>query len=109
MIRHISIFQYQPDCTEAQRMAFEKELTALGKMLSVAHYEIKRTIFPAPEGIVAIEHAPLFGDVAQIIDFSDQDAALIYPQHPGHISLIKHSAEFLASVTTIDYDMNESY
>lgn len=106
MIRHISVFFLKEDSVDFKKAANIKKLEELlleipKKMEGIADYKVGINSSPLlPKGILEV---PEFGDIVQIIDFNEEEAAKGYPRHPAHVEFIKQSKNIIEKVVAIDY------
>jgi hypothetical protein len=103
MIQHISMFFFKEECTNEEKKQTEQWLHALGDQLyGIEDYKVGVNCSPKPP--VGIADVPEFGDLVQIIDFTDSNAAATYPNHPLHKELIVKTSGFFRKVTAIDFE-----
>lgn len=106
MIRHISVFFLKKEDKEANLAAMKERLMYLGEELSrVKAYHVAEHAGEKPDA--DIPGVPEFGDLAQIIDFADAEAAAAYPHSPAHMALAAACGEYIERVVAMDIEMEE--
>lgn len=105
MIRHISMFFLNEDDKKLHIKKAENLVSLLKKLPDeipeITQCTVGMNLTVPPQ--ILPEGAPLFGDVVQIIDFSEQEAANHYSVHPAHLRLIELTDEWIEQVTAIDF------
>lgn len=102
MVRHISIFYLKENLTENQVNYILDLLEQLQFNLdSVKDYQVGQNCMTLPQA--STKNSPLFGNVAQVINFTTMEAAKAYPSHPAHLQLMTDISSYIKQVAVIDY------
>ena len=101
MIRHISIFFLKEENKAEHQKIFLERLTQMeGQLEHVAAYQVGTDCMERPpKGIPGV---PEFGDVVQIIDFTEEADAYGYAKHPAHVALAQDMDAYLEKVVAMD-------
>jgi quinol monooxygenase YgiN len=83
MIRHVVLFTWIPEATQAQRQRVADELDALRPLMSELSGLRSYQIGP-DAGLVEGNF-----DFAVVADFEDTDSYLVYRDHPAHRAVIQ--------------------
>jgi Stress responsive A/B Barrel Domain len=81
MLRHVVLFVWNDDATDAQKQALADELPKMPAAIEV----IRRYEFGADQGI-----NPGNCDFAVVADFDDRAGYLAYRDHPAHGALLEN-------------------
>lgn len=107
MIRHISIFYLKKENAALYQKQAKELVTLLKKMPEdipeTAHSTVEMNLIIPPQELP--EGGPLFGDVVQMIDFADREAADRYPSHPAHIRMMQITDGWIDHVAAIDFEI----
>jgi hypothetical protein len=95
MFRHVVLFSWTEDATEAQKQAVADELAKLPGMIEV----IRRYHFGPDAGI-----NPANFDFAVVADFDDADGYVAYRDHPVHRKFVEnHINPIVATRAAVQY------
>ncbi len=81
MFRHVALFTWTEDATDAQKQALASELSTLPATIG----EIRAYHFGPDAGI-----NPANCDYAVVADFDDAGGYLVYRDHPAHRAVVEH-------------------
>lgn len=102
MVRHISIFYFKENVTTDQMNYVLSLLNQLQFNLDLVNdYRVGQNCMTLPQ--TSAKNAPLFGNIAQVIDFITMEAAKDYPSHPAHLQLMADISSYIEKVAVIDY------
>ncbi len=104
MIRHISIFFFKKEIEEKTKKNVKKTLMELeGKLTGVVNYHVGEHCLPQP--VHRADTTPLFGELVQMIDFTDREMAEKYPQSEAHVRMLKETCLYIEKVVVIDFEL----
>ena len=101
MIRHISIFAVNDRKTDVPVLL--DMLLAVQRDCPLACGGMVAPSAQVTPPLLDVDEGPVFGDVIQVLDFPDQDAAAGYPSCEAHLELLKKSPPMIRQVTAIDF------
>jgi hypothetical protein len=94
-IRHIVIFRFKAETSEADREAFLTMLRALPSRISeIIDFEAGRDVL----------HLPRSFDLALIASYADLAALDRYAKHEAHLPVIERSRQICEQVVSVDYE-----
>lgn len=96
MIRHVAVFRFIPEFTQAQR----EEWIALVRDLRNHIPEIKDLSIGAD-----LRRGPASHDLAIVADFDSPDDLRRYATHPAHQSVLDISGPVKASLAVVDFEI----
>lgn len=96
MIRHVAVFRFTPDFTEAQRRHWMSLLRALPAQI--------------PQLLSMSVGADLVGgpasyELAIVADFADLEGLKAYNAHPAHAEILRISGPVKTALATVDFDV----
>jgi Stress responsive A/B Barrel Domain len=95
MIRHIVMFRFKTETSEAEREAFHAMLRGLpGQIDEIAAFESGRDIVRRPRSF----------DLALVASYADLTALDRYTDHPAHLPVIERSRQICEQVVSVDYE-----
>ncbi len=104
MVRHISIFFFKKEVEEKAKKNVMKTLVDLeGKLKGVVNYHVGEHCLPQP--VHRTDTTPLFGELVQMIDFTDREMAEKYPQSEEHMKMLKETCLCIEKVVVIDFEL----
>lgn len=95
MLRHIVIFRFKPETTEADRQAFLSLLRGLPEKIA----EIKSF-----EAGIDVVRAPRSFDLALVTSFDDLAALERYAKHEHHLPVVERAKIVCEQVAAVDYE-----
>lgn len=96
MFRHVVVFRFKAEATDAQKVALRDDLAALPGQIP----ELRRYVFGDDAGLADGNF-----DFAVVADFDDVAAYRAYAEHPAHQSLIADRIRpILAERVAVQYD-----
>jgi hypothetical protein len=96
MFRHVVLFTWKDDATEAQKQALHDELPKMPPAIDT----IRAYAFGPDAGIRAANC-----DYAVVADFDDQAGYLTYRDHPVHRALVEHHVNpIVASRAAVQFE-----
>jgi hypothetical protein len=97
MLRHVVLFTWKDDVTEAQKQALHDELAKMPPAIDT----IRAYKFGPDVGI-----RPANCDYALVADFDDRAGYLTYRDHPVHLELVeRHVTPIAATRVAVQYEI----
>jgi hypothetical protein len=94
-VRHIVMFRFKPETTEAEREAFLTMLRELPSRISeIIDFEAGRDILRLPRSF----------DMALVASYADLAALDRYAKHEAHLPVIERSRQICEQVASVDYE-----
>jgi quinol monooxygenase YgiN len=96
MIRHIVMFRFKAETSDADRAAFLEMLRALpSKIQEVQDFEAGFDVVRAPRSF----------DLALVASYADLAALDRYAKHEHHLPVVERAKEICEQVAAVDYEV----
>lgn len=96
MIRHVAVFRFKPEFTEAQRQEWIDLVRALPN-----HIEQIRSMSVGKD----VLHGPVSYDVAIVADFDSLEDLDVYSSHPMHQPVLDMSGPVKNHLAVVDFEL----
>ena len=95
MIKHIVLFRFKAETSEADRQAFRAMLDALpGQIPEIVEFET---------GFDVVRSARAF-DLALVASYRNLDDLAVYAKHEHHLPVVERAKEICEQVVSVDYE-----
>ena len=95
MIKHLVLFRFKPEVSEADRQAFRDILDALpAKISEIAEFQTGFDVIRSPRSF----------DLALVSSYRDLEDLAIYAKHEHHLPVIERAKEICEQVVSVDYE-----
>lgn len=95
MIKHLVLFRFKPEVSEADRQAFRDILDALpAKISEIAELQTGFDVIRSPRSF----------DLALVSSYRDLEDLAIYAKHEHHLPVIERAKEICEQVVSVDYE-----
>lgn len=95
MIRHIVLFRFKPETSEADRQAFQAMLNALPAQIP--------EIVEWQTGFDVVRSARAF-DLGLVASYRNLDDLAVYAKHERHLPVVERSKEICEQVVSVDFE-----
>ncbi len=94
-IRHIVLFRFKPETSEAERESFAAMLRALPTQIpEILEFETGWDVVRAPRSF----------DLALVAAYADLAALDRYAKHEAHLPVVERSKQICEQVVSVDYE-----
>lgn len=95
MIKHLVLFRFKAETSEADRLAFKAMLDALpAQIAEIAEFQTGFDVIRAPRSF----------DLALVSSYRDLEDLAIYAKHEHHLPVVERAKEICEQVVSVDYE-----
>jgi hypothetical protein len=95
MIKHIVLFRFKPEISQADRQAFQAMLDALPTQIpQIVEFQTGVDVVRSPRSF----------DLGLVSSYNNLEDLAVYAKHEKHMPVVERSKEICAQVVSVDYE-----